>query len=170
MACKTVALRPALDRRPFKNEQSATRERAALAKRAEALPALRGPPDESQTCLGILGFAQMRRALRDDHFQRRPHMGCAEVPAMALPSRVPRTIWIWSAGLPCGLSATSPISEATSTCSCTGILSYVFVSQLKYSKVASLNAPIAVNAAAWMRSRSTKSCKLERLRRWCRAQ
>ena len=22
----------------------------------------------------------MRRALRDDHFQRQPHMGCAEVP------------------------------------------------------------------------------------------
>jgi hypothetical protein len=34
----------------------------------------------AKPCLGILGFAQMRRAFRDDHFQRRPHMGCAEVP------------------------------------------------------------------------------------------
>ena len=161
MACKTVALRPALDRRPFNNEQAATRERAALAKRSEALPALRGRLDESQTCLGILGFAQMRRALRDNHFQRRPHMGCAEVPGHGAaiasakndmdmerglafepdrPSygirlsdktsglRTRETMSKGSQLHECGLSATSPISEATSTCSCTGILSYVFVS------------------------------------------
>jgi hypothetical protein len=137
----------------------------------------------------------MRRALRDNHFQRRPHMGCAEVPGHGAaiasakndmdmerglafepdrPSygirlsdktsglRTRETMSKGSQLHECGLSATSPISEATSTCSCTGILSYVFVSQLKHSKVASLDAPIAVNAAAWMCSRSTKSCRLER--------
>jgi hypothetical protein len=89
--------------------------------KSRELPVLYGRPDERQTCLCILGFSQMRRAFRDDLFQRGSHMCRAEVSSLGAAVARAEDDWIWSAGLPCGLSATSPISAATSTCSWTGI-------------------------------------------------
>jgi len=65
--------------------------------------------------------------------------------ALALPSQVPSTMWMWSVGMPRGSSATSPISAATSTCSRIEIVFVLLVLPVKIIQLRSLNAPIAVN-------------------------
>ena len=69
-------------------------------------------------------------------------------PASALPSRRPSTAWTCTAGRPSGPSAMSPLRDATSTCSSTGIGRYRFCSQSKKARVARSKAPMAVKLAA----------------------
>src|SRR3977135_1189367 len=63
---------------------------------------------------------------------------------MAVPSRRPSTAWTCTLGLAPGPTAISPTSEATSTCSSTGMGWYFLDCQSKNASVALANAPMAV--------------------------
>src|SRR5581483_9030370 len=64
-----------------------------------------------------------------------------------------------SDGSPDGASATSPMREATSTCSSTLLLRYCLLVQSKYFRTTFSNAPIPVTWAADIRCALAKACR-----------
>jgi hypothetical protein len=95
-------------RRPYKNERAATRARCIRRNyprrcRRYAAGLMRAKPVSAS--LALRRCAGLSVTITSSVGRTWAAPRC---PAMALPSRVRRTIWILSAGLPCGLSAMSP--------------------------------------------------------------